>query len=366
MDHYSSEDRTALARAVGRLLGHCDCHAEADYRPSGTPRRAGGCGPGTETSRFCPGDGTTYCAFEAGSGIVVTPAGTVRCHRLHPARQRAWGSSLDHAAPGKAAPVPGLEWQDPAATSHAGDAPEAPLPAAFRVCRVEGTRLPSVTFGVSMRDGDGIGAETRARAMGALPAKTIKFPRDAFENGLPPFPTDIERDLGPTVAEHEDDMCFGLLHGLTTADGMYTYRWNSTLDSLARFVEGLNAPRPSELRLDTVIVNFGMYMTLFGNDRRTPGWTAGYPFYDGQLRYKNMSVLDGIVFLYHPEVPHDCAYALSSVQGPVFAHGPSVIDCTSDEIAVTRHCGVVEPPRGLPECPWGVGFGAARVEGAGS
>lgn len=193
----------------------------------------------------------------------------------------------------------------------------------------------------------------------------MEFPRDAFENGLPPFPNDIVRDLGPTMAEHEDEMCLEHLRGLGTVDETYAYRWDSTLDGLARFVEGLNVPRPRALRLDMVIVNLGMYMTLFANDRRTPGWNVGYPFYDGHLRYKNMSVLDGIAFLHHSGVPHDGAYALSSGQGPVFAHGPSTIDCTSDEIVVTRRCGVIAPPPGLPECPWGVRFGAERGEDAG-
>ena len=144
------------------------------------------------------------------------------------------------------------------------------------------------------------------------------------------------------------------------------YRWNSALDGLAAFVEGLNASRPRALCLDRVIVNYGMCLTLFGNDRRTDSWAIGYPFYDGRLLYRNMSVLGGIAFLHHPGVPHDGAYALSSAQGPVFAHGPSRIDCTDGEIAVSRHCGIVDPPRGLPECPWGVRFGTRKDRDAGN
>lgn len=108
---------------------------------------------------------------------------------------------------------------------------------------------------------------------------------------------------------------------------MYSYRWNSTLGGLAEFVSALNAARPRALRLDTVLVNLGMYMVIFGNDRRTAIWSMWYPFYSGGLRYSNMSILDGVAFL-HPWIPHDAAYALSSAQGSVFAHGPSRISCT--------------------------------------
>ncbi|RNJ74190.1 MAG: hypothetical protein EB832_00370 [Thaumarchaeota archaeon S14] len=367
MDHYSSADRTTLPRAVRRLLGNCDCNAKAAYRPGETLRRAGGCEPGTETRRFCPGDGTTYCAFEAGSGVVVDPTGAVGCHRSFLARQPSRGkASPERLDLGKAAPVPGLAWQDPNSATGHGDAPVAPLPAAFRVCRVGDGQPASVKFDVPTRGPDGVRVETEWKEIGPMSPRAIEFPRGALGNGLLPFPKCIERDLGSTIAEHEDNMCLELLHGLGAVGETYAYRWNSTLDGLARFVGGLNAPRPSELRLDTVIVNLGMYVALFGNDGRTPSWVAGYPFYGGEHLYRNMSVLDGIAFLYHPEVPHDCAYALSSVQGPVFAHGPTAIDCTSDGIAVTRHCGVVEPPRGLPECPWGVRFGVEKVEEAGS
>lgn len=362
MDHYSSEDRTALVRAVWRLLGHCDCYSEADYRPPETPRRAGGCDPGPGTRRFCPNDGTTYCAFEEGSGTVVDSAGAVRCHRSFLARQPTLGAPLERLDLGGAVRVPGLAWQDPnhASASRVGDAPRAPLPAAFRVCRMVESRPPSVKFDVPVRGTDGIEVETEWQKAGQLYEKTIKFPRGAFENGTPPLSEDIARGLESAMEEYEDRMCLELLSRLGAAGETYTYRWNSTLDDLARFVNGLNAPRPGALRLDTVIVNFDMYMTLFGNDRRTPSWTVGYPFYDGELRYKNMSVLGGIAFLHHSGVPPGCAYALSSGQGPVFAHGPSTIDCKSDEIAVTRRCGIVEPSRGLPECPWGVRFGAEK------
>lgn len=364
MDRYSSADRGALARAFGGLLGHCDCYAEADYRPSGTPRRAG-CAQGSSTRRLYCDDGTTYCAFEEGSGFAVDSHGAVECQRQFLVRQLEKTVPIERAAPKNPVSVTCPTWQDPgpATAKNAGDAPEAPLPAAFRVCRVRGSRPPKARFDVPVKRPGEIEVETRWEEIGPLAAKTLKFPRDALENYQLEYPNGIAHELGPAIDDHEDEVCLEQLCKLETIGEEYTYAWDSTLDGLAEFVSRLNAARPRELRLDTVLVNYGMYLTLFGNDRRTPSWAVGYPFYDGSLLYKNMSVLGETAFLHHPEIPHDCAYALSSAQGPVFAHGPSAVECTRDEIVVKRHCGVVEPPRGLPECPWGVGFGVVRGGG---
>ena len=360
MDHYSSDDRAALARAVAQLLGHCGCHFNPAFRGRGPPQRPPGCNPGPDAIRLCLPDGTTYCAFEPGSGLEVDSRGQVRHYRSVLTDRLGHRTPLQRAAAVNAAPVRQSSQLGTSPMAAGAKAPKAPLPAAFRVCRVIGDHPRSVKFGVPARAGGRIVARTGWKGMGELPAGTMEFPRRDFESSLPPSPKDIERDLGPTIEAYEDGMCLGRLQELGAVDDEYVYRWNSALDGLAAFVEGLNASRPRALRLDRVIVNCGMYLTLFGNDRRTDSWAIGYPFYDGRLLYRNMSVLDGIAFLHHPGVPHDGAYALSSAQGPVFAHGPSRIDCTDGEIAVSRHCGIVDPPRGLPECPWGVRFGARK------
>lgn len=350
MDRYSHADRTALTRAVAGLLTHCDCHGSGIRRlgvDSGMPR----CDPDPDTMRIRLDDGTTFCAFEPGSGIVVSPTGKVACYKTR------WGQAAQRVAV-EVSHLPELS-ADPAAAGHGTGAPEAPLPAGFRLHRLSGLKRQFVRFRVPATGHGRDGSGARDVEVGQPPAGSLEIPRNDFEGTSPTYPMGIGSDLEPMIGEHEDEMCLEKLRRLDCADETYVYRWDSTLDGLAKFVSGLNATRPREVRLDTVFINYGMYLTLFGNDLRTPSWAAGYPFYDGGARYNNMSVLGRVAFLHHPGVPHDGAYAISSRQGPVFVHGPSRIDCTDDVIEVTRRCGVVEPPE-YPDVPWGVRFG---VEG---
>jgi len=359
MDHYSHADRTALARAIGRLLGHCDC------RGGGTPGAQAARCPEGDTARLRLDGGMTYCAFEPGSGIKVGPTGKVEFHRASEAA-RSDGQAMQLTVPASAFQAPCMSQidVDPVSARPAGDAPKAPLPAAFRVCRLDGARPKKIRFRVAVDGPGGIAAGTEEAEAWMPRARRAKIQRRALVGQLPPRPNVPGRDLEPMVWAHEDGMCLDRLEGLARVGDTYGYRWNSTPDELAGFVSRLNASRPRALRLDRVIVNYGMYLTLFGNDSRTPSWSRGYPFYDGRLLYQNMSVLDGIALLHHPDVPHDGAYALSSAQGPVFVHGPSTMESSSDEIEISRHCGLVEPPRGAPGCPWGVRFGVEREHDA--
>ncbi|MDD9813479.1 MAG: hypothetical protein OXU37_04325 [Thaumarchaeota archaeon] len=361
MDHYSHADRTALTRAVEWLLGRCDCHGSAGRGPGGPTA----CRPASDTARLRLDDNTTFCAFEQGSSLKVHPTGQVEYHRAVQTARRG-GCALRHVVPESAFMEPHMSRLDvnPMTTKLEGRAPEAPLPAAFRVCRLGNGKTASAQFLVPVAGRDGIESKMEARQVDSVCEGNMRIPWSAFVSSVAPSPMDIERDLGPTIEAHEDAMCLRQLDGLGRVDETYTYRWNSTLEELARFVSGLNATRPRALRFDTVLVNLNMYMTLFGNDRRTPSWNIGYPFYGGDLLYQNMTVLGKMAFLHHPGVPHDEAYALSAAQGPVFAHGPSIIDSTSDGLDVARHCGLVEPPPGLPGCPWGVRFGVCRDRAA--
>lgn len=350
MDRYSHADRTALTRAVGGLLAHCDCYGAGMRQLSagtGIPR----CSPGTDTLRIQLDDGTTFCAFEPDSGIEVSPTGKVACYRGRGAQKVI--VRVSH--------LPELN-ADPASAGHGMSAPEAPLPAGFRLHRLSGLKRQFVRFRIPARGQGRACTEAKDVEVGRLPAGSLEISRNDFEGTAPSYPMNIGSDLEPIIGEHEDEMCLALLRGLGEADGEYVYRWDSTLDGLVEFVSGLNASRPRGLRLDTVFVNYGMYLTLFGNDLRTPSWSRGYPSYGGEPRYTNMTVLSRIAFLHHPEVPHDGAYAVSSGQGPVFVHGPSRIDCTDDTVEVTRHCDVVEPPKHA-EIPWGVKFGVKRDDG---
>ncbi|MDD9809202.1 MAG: hypothetical protein OXU25_05145 [Thaumarchaeota archaeon] len=354
MDHYSHADRTSLVRAVRRLLEHCDCYGRSAIQEIGghgmpvghSMRMAHG------TKRIRLNDGTTYCAFEPGARIEVSPTGQARHYRDPPESMFGGGATPPDISPKVDVRIPGMERADPDPTGawRAGSPPMAPLPAAFRVCRLlEGRQ--DVQFAVPTKEPGGMGTETVP--VGRVRAGTWKTPRAAFVGTLPSYPEDLER----AVACYEDSMCLERLEGLDMVDEKYTCRHDSTLGELARFVAGLNATRPRELCLDRVLVNYGMFWTLFGNDGRTPGWAAGYPFYDGSLLYGNMSVLGGIAFLEHPKIRHGSAFALSSRQGPVFVHGQSYVRCTEDALEANRECKVVDPPEGAARCPWGVRFG---------
>ncbi|MDD9809506.1 MAG: hypothetical protein OXU25_06765 [Thaumarchaeota archaeon] len=341
MDHYSHADRTAMTRAVRRLLEHCDCYGRSAVRSIDDDSISTECCPGSNTRRIRLGGETTYCAFEPGSGVEVGPDGRASYYSASPqARTAVSLRGMSQVSIGRLA-----DGRD-------RDPPEAPLPTAFRVHRLLAGRRPDVEFAVPTKEAGG--ARTETVPVGKVPVGTTRSSRTAFVGTLPSYPEDLER----SVAHYEDSMCLERLRRLDAVDEEYTCRHDSTLGELARFVAGLNASRPRELRLDRVLVNYGMFLVLFRNDRRTPGWAAGYPFYDGSLLYGNMSVLDGIAFLEHPEIPHGSAYALSSRQGPVFAHGPSSVHCTEDALEANRECKVIDPPEGATGCPWGVKFGA--------
>lgn len=357
MDRYSHADRTALTGAARRILSRCDCHGKSAIQEIGGPGIPAGCAMGMspDTRRVRLDDGTTYCAFEPGAGIEVSPTGQASYYRAPPEIQPWDGAGPPEACPRAAVCIPDTARGDsePAGGGLEGIPPEVPLPAAFRVCRLDGDRPASVPFAVPSDDPDDAGARTVWKEAGQVPVRRKALPRHLFEECLPSYPD----AMGFAIKEYEDAMCLERLEGLGAVDDVYTCRQDSTLGGLVRFVAGLNAARPRALRLDTILVNYDMCLALFWNDRRTASWAPGYPFYDGRLLYRNMSALVGIAFLHHPDVPHDGAYALSSAQGPVFVHGPSSIRCTAESIVMRRQCGVVEPPEGAPGCPWGVRFG---------
>jgi len=160
-------------------------------------------------------------------------------------------------------------------------------------------------------------------------------------------------DLAHDLALHEDGLCAKAVMRLE-GQSRFVCHHDSTLGDLEAFVGSLNRMRPKGLSLDTVLVNYGMYLVLFGNDPRTPDWTRGYP------DYRNMTVQGGIAFLHHESVPHGHGYALSREQGPAFVHGPTTVSCGEGEIVVERYCAMAEPPdAGIPEVPWGVRFDVA-------
>lgn len=318
--------------------------------------------PGPGTRRIFSGDGTACCAFEEGSGVEVSPLGQASFHRGATVRQGWNGVGPRDAGRGCAVTAPSTERQGAgtAAAGHGGDAPKAPLPSAFRMLRVSRERAPGAEFLVPTVGKGGIYAAPETVPAVLPRARAAGLPRGAFERSIPTHPGDIVRLIKSSIWDYEDAICLGRLCRLGQAGKAYVFEWSDTLHGLAEFVARLNDSRPGKLRLDTVLVNSYTCASLFYGVDGVHSWIGGYPYYDGKARYQNMYVLGGIAFLHHAGIPQDVAYALSSAQAPVFVHGPSSIRGTRDAIEVARHCGLVEPPRNPPECPWGVRFGVER------
>ena len=364
MNRYSHADRTALTGAARRLLGHCDCYGKSAVQEIGGPGIPAGCAMGMtpDTMRICLNDGTTYCAFEPGARIEVSPTGQARHYRAPPGGRFGGDMVPPENAPVEAVDISGMARADPepAGAGLEGTPPEAPLPAAFRMHRLARGKAAKVQFDVPAGGPGEAGARVVRRDVGELPVGHTSRARSSFEGTLPSY----ARDLEFVIEKYEDDMCLAQLEGLGEAGETYTCRGNSTLGELAGFVSRLNSGRPRMLHFDTVLVNYGMYLTLFGNDTRTPSWAMGYPLDGDERPYRNMTTLGGITFLHHPRIPSDAGFALSSRQGPVFVHGPSSIRCTEEAIVTRRQCGIAKPPLGTQKCPWGVRFGAEMNYGA--
>lgn len=154
--------------------------------------------------------------------------------------------------------------------------------------------------------------------------------------------SEVETDMWP----QEDALCFGALAELGEGPA-FRYDSQSTLDTLAKFVWSLNSERPRIFHFDTVFMDYGMYLHLFGQDGRTrqPG---------GMLAYENLARLWGMTFLFPDGMPPTWAFVTSSRQGPIFANGPHTTRCTSAGLDVTHHCALVGSPEPhVPDLPWG-------------
>lgn len=297
-------------------------------------------------------DGITYCPFQPGSAIEVGADGRIRYSRS-PHGSADYGAGFyEKGGPGRPFGE-SPHWPQlprnrrPAAAD--GHAPEAPLPAAFRVVRAGHGERPAIPFQVPVRSGGGVVARPTVLDCPAPQPFRFPVPRGGF-TGRAPMRLAGVKDMLRGLALHEDGLCAGRV-GSLEGDATFVCHYDSTLADLEAFVRGLNRGRPKGLLLDTVLVTNGMYLVLFGNDPRTPDWTRGYP------DYRNMTVQGGITFLHPKPALYEFGFAMSRNQGPVFVHGPTTVSCGEDEVVVERHCAVAAPPdAGVPEVPWGVKF----------
>ncbi len=342
-DHYSYADQTSLSRAVDLFLGHCDCHREAQFSDAVPPT----CPQGPNSGRFLV-DSVPCCALEPGSTVEVSAHGRITYSRAASVRQAGSRGQamlqLDRRLIGSP-DVPQLS--DARVMDPDGNAPSAPLAAGFRVQRTRLARqecaesqVPSPANGKAVCDHGRTG-------MADMPHFALKIKRPDF---MRPGANDFYYNMADSIWWREDAMC---LEQLMALDGEETFacHWDSTLADLEDFVGRLNRSRPDDMRLDTVFVDYGLYLLLFGRDPRTLDWSEGYP------DYRNMVRLNGITFLHSSSMPPDSSFATSSAQGPVFVHGPSILRSTDSEIKVERYCDLAFPPTtGAQGVPWGVKF----------
>ena len=158
----------------------------------------------------------------------------------------------------------------------------------------------------------------------------------------------LEGEMEMNMWPWEDRLCLDAL-GSLGGGHEFCYGPQSTLDTLAGFVRDLNSGRPGAIHFDTVFMDIGMHMRLFGQDRRTYG-RLGDP-----SAYENLVQMRGMTFLHPKGMQATDAFVTSSSQGPIFVNGPHTTRCTSSGLDVTHHCALVGPPgQGDPDLPWGV------------
>ncbi len=341
-EHYSYADQTALSRAVDLLSRHCGCHDESQKRNAKTPPT---CSQRPDLRGFCA-DGAPYCAFEPGSTVETDPDGRITYSRAASVHQSGSPGQamlqLDRHLDSTDLPqLPDTRVMDPG-----GNVPCATLAAGFRILRMR-PGVECAEFLVPSGNNGTVTCDKRLTKISRMRHLDRDVKRAEFMR-LGNY--DFFDEKTEHIWEREEAMC---LEQLKTLDGdeTFTYHWDSTLVDLEDFVSTLNRSRPVDVQLDTVFVDYGVYMVLFGRNPETLEWTDERPY------YRNMVRRNGITFLYAFTLPADCAFATSSAQGPVFVHGPSVLHCTDSEIRVRRHFDLVAPPpSGAPDVPWGVRF----------
>ena len=286
--------------------------------------------------------------------------------RKYAYREALAGAARGQLGLGGVAPSPGSGGQPGGGYGQGawrGDpaAPLAPLPAAFRQFQAVG-RPSCVEFHVLAQGPDGPYARTEYRSTDQAGMRRGVTRRIPSGDGSVPPSTSAGHGAEPAIETHENLPCLEQLSGLGSAGKIYEHEPHFTLADLGGFVTDLNKTRPSKLHFDTVILNTDMHDSLFKAYRGMPKPSYSCTSLGIRRPYQNMIDVTGVAkFLLHPCIPRGYAYAMSSMQAPVFVHGSSITKHTPDGLVITRECGFVDPPQGAPGCPWGVRFGVRVI-----
>ncbi|MDD9809601.1 MAG: hypothetical protein OXU25_07265 [Thaumarchaeota archaeon] len=333
MERHSPANRWIVLEAIRRLSAGCPC-AMQPWSPARPPTAHAG-----------------HCPFRAGSAMEVRPNGHVG-YALSPPGSADYGAGYYEklGAGRRATPMPPLGRISPEFPAAAGPEERRVVPpqAGFRTLHAGYGRPTRLEFAVPSGEP---GGTSRGHAL-------LDFSRER-----PPGPHmgRLEANLDAcgylasemelTIWPQEDALCFGALD--TLGEGPeFCYDSQSTLDTLAKFVWSMNAKRPRALHFDTVFMDHGMYLHLFGQDGRTNQGIRG------ALAYENLVRLWGITFLCPEGMPFTESFVTSSRQGPIFANGPHTTACDGGGISVEHHCAMIMPPgQGDLEIPWGARIG---------
>lgn len=149
-----------------------------------------------------------------------------------------------------------------------------------------------------------------------------------------------DRVIGSMLVD-EDNTCTAAFDDLPFCSEAYDPRAERPLQSLRRFVMGVNRGHGTPLGLDTVFTSLALFSELAGGHAARPG--QGAP---------NILDCGGMRILAHSRLPKDVMTVMSRARGPVFVDGPVTLTCHMDHIDIRRYCEAVMPlggyPRGMP------------------
>lgn len=136
----------------------------------------------------------------------------------------------------------------------------------------------------------------------------------------------------PGVWELENSRCVEQLGSLLWHDR--TLESCAGAEDIARFAEKLDAGTGDPARLDTAFVSPAL-MDLLARK-------GGPQDYENVIRGHGMSIICG------EGVPEGTMYVTSSLCGPVFVNGPTVMRREEDALVIARYCATHEPVGGEP------------------
>lgn len=145
------------------------------------------------------------------------------------------------------------------------------------------------------------------------------------------------------MQEDENRACSRVLNDLVLCDEEHDAREGHSLETLRRFVQGMNRRRRPSPGLDTVFTSREEVAALARSASPAPPQEAA-----GVLDFGGMRVLA------HDHIHEDLMLVTSHARGPLFVDGPVTLTCYRDRIVIGRYSDTVPPVTWHPgEGPYG-------------